>query len=131
MHPETAQARGESAGNMMPVPKNLLAASPSGRAAEEVTALIQNSGLRLEHIVSHGQPSPPGFWYDQPEEEWVLLLRGSATLDFGEEGALDLRSGDCLTIPAHVRHRVGRVSEDAVWVAAHFSKERSQNTSRQ
>ena len=106
---------------MIPRVTNLLppAESPSGRAAEEEIPLLQTPSLRLEHLVSHGHASPPGFWYDQPDDEWVLLLRGTATLDFGPDGVLDLKAGDSLTIPARRRHRVAGVSEDAVWVALH------------
>jgi cupin 2 domain-containing protein len=107
---------------MLPRVANLFTAgeNPSGRAAEEVTPLFQASSFRLEHIVSHGQPSPPGFWYDQSGDEWVVLLRGAAVLVFGEDGSLELVAGDSLTIPAHLKHRVEKVSEDAVWIAAHF-----------
>ena len=52
--------------------------------------------------------------------EWVVLLKGSATLLIAEEGSVDLGAGDYLLIPAHVRHRVERTSEDAVWLAVHF-----------
>lgn len=94
---------------------------PSNQAAEEVAPLLETAAFRLEHLVSHGQPSPPEFWYDQPESEWVLLLRGTATLDFADRGILDLSAGDSLTIPARMRHRVAKVSRDAVWVALHFA----------
>jgi len=107
---------------MLPSVTNLLH-SPPGHLEQPLTEtthpLLQTPSLRLEHIVSRGQASPPGFWYDQPNEEWVLLLRGSATLDFGEVGLLNLESGDSLTIPARQKHRVEEVSEDAVWIALH------------
>ena len=108
---------------MIPRVVNLLetpAGNLSGRAAEVVTPLIQTSTFRLERIDSYGHASPPGFWYDQEEDEWVVLLRGNAVMDFGEDGSLMLSAGDCLTIPAHRKHRVESVSEDAVWVALHF-----------
>jgi cupin 2 domain-containing protein len=99
-------------------------ASPSGREAEEVTVLLQTDLFRLEYIASYGQASPPGFWYDQPDPEWVMLLVGTATLDFGEDGTLELEAGGTFTIPAHVKHRVSAVSEDAVWVALHMDRKR-------
>jgi cupin 2 domain-containing protein len=98
----------------------------NGSAVEEVTDLLKNPAFRLEHLVSHGQASPVGFWYDQPQEEWVVLLRGTASLVFVEGdsvvGTLDLVAGDSLTIPAHQRHRVETVSDDAVWIALHFNR---------
>jgi cupin 2 domain-containing protein len=110
---------------MLPRVLNLLAppdgTTPTARqgGAEETFPLLQTSSLRLEQLVSHGYASPPGYWYDQTEDEWVLLLRGRATLAF-ESGTLDLVAGDCLRIPARLKHRVERVSVDAVWVALHF-----------
>jgi cupin 2 domain-containing protein len=104
---------------MIPRVTNLLPA-PSGHGEEKISVQLQMPHLRLEHIVSRGQASPRGFWYNQMDPEWVALLRGTATLDFGEDGFLDLNAGDSLTIPAHQKHRVEKVSEDAAWVAVHF-----------
>lgn len=80
--------------------------------------LWESGSLRLGCLVSFGTPSPPGFWYDQPDAEWVMLLRGNATLRF-EEGDLELVAGDSFVIPPHLRHRVEQVSGDAVWLALH------------
>lgn len=101
---------------------NLFAPLPSDGTQENIIPLLDKPAFRLEQVVSYGQPSPPGFWYDQPQSEWVLLMRGNATLDFERDGTLELRAGDCLLIPAHSRHRVERVSQDAIWLALHFSE---------
>ena len=90
---------------------------------ETVRVLLERRGFRLEQIVSRGRPSPAGFWYDQETEEWVMLVRGEAVLSFDPGGELVMRTGDFLTIPARLRHRVERVSSDAVWLAGHFSGE--------
>jgi cupin 2 domain-containing protein len=104
---------------MLPV-RNLF--RDAGMGNSEVTQVLASAeNLRLEHLVSNGEPSPPGFWYDQPEDEWVVLLRGSATLVFEGDSSLELCAGDSLTIPARRKHRVERVSQDAVWVALHFN----------
>lgn len=91
--------------------------SSSSREVTDVLAHGEHS--RIERIVSHGQASPPGFWYEQSEDEFVILLRGSATLAFadGEEHALE--PGHWLLIPARCRHRVvaTAVNEDTVWLA--------------
>ena len=80
--------------------------------------------MRIERIVSTGQASPPGFWYDQPDDEFVVLLAGAASLRF-EAGdvTLDLKPGDWVEIPAHVRHRVEATQADppTVWLAVHRS----------
>jgi len=76
--------------------------------------------MRIERIVSTGQASPPGFWYDQADDEFVVLLAGIARLRF-EEGdvTLDMRPGDWVEIAAHVRHRVEstQVEPPTVWLA--------------
>jgi cupin 2 domain-containing protein len=86
---------------------NLLRALPDASAAETVDALLGRPGLRIERIVSLGQASPSGFWYDQGESEWVLLLAGAARLRFEDETEpRRLAPGDWLDIAAHRRHRV-------------------------
>lgn len=104
---------------MPPETLNLLQAVPDAAAQEQFLPLLSRDGLRLEQIVSHGQVSPEGFWYDQPQPEWVALLRGSARLEF-DDGERPLVAGDALLIPAHCRHRVAECSLDAIWLALHF-----------
>ena len=102
---------------------NLFARLPHGGPDENITALLTTPNVRIERIVSTGQASPPGFWYDQNESEWVVLLTGGASLRFdGETDTRELRPGDYLHIPAHVRHRVEwtHPSEPTVWLAVHI-----------
>ena len=102
---------------------NLLFPLPDARAAEYVAALFTRPGLRLERIVSLGQASPPGFWYDQPEGEWVLLLAGAARLRFADETeARLLGPGDWLDIAPHRRHRVDWTDPESptVWLAVSY-----------
>lgn len=103
--------------------KNLLADLPGELPEELFETLLQTPSVRIERIVSTGQASPPGFWYDQEEHEWILLLRGSALLRFDDEAApVALQPGDCLNIPAHRRHRVEETSSDqpTVWLAIFY-----------
>ena len=102
---------------------NLLFPLPDARAAEYVAALFTRPGLRLERIVSLGQASPPGFWYDQPEGEWVLLLAGAARLRFADQTeARLLGPGDWLDIAPHRRHRVDWTDPEnpTVWLAVSY-----------
>lgn len=78
--------------------------------------------MRVERIVSTGQASAPGFWYDQPDDELVVLLAGAARLRFEEgDATFDMKAGDWIDIPAHVRHRVESTQADppTVWLAVH------------
>ena len=86
--------------------------------------LVQTGSFKLERIVSSGQATPPGEWFDQDRDEWVALLSGSAGLLFeGEDHPRPLRPGDYLLIPAHVRHRVEwtEPGTETVWLALHFA----------
>ena len=101
---------------------NLLSGLPSYQAEEQIERLIDGPKARIERIVSTGQASPAGFWYDQPDDEFVVLLTGAARLRF-EAGDLnlDLAPGDWVEIPAHARHRVEWTQADppTVWLAIH------------
>lgn len=114
------------------IPSNLLEDHlPSLDAAaegqdEQVVDLLNQDGVRIERIVSTGQSSPPGFWYDQDEAEWVLLLSGAAGLRFEDDDATrELRPGDHAFIAAHRRHRVEwtATGESTVWLAVFFEAE--------
>jgi cupin 2 domain-containing protein len=102
---------------------NLLRNLPEACGDEALETLLETADLRIERIVSHGHASPEGFWYDQDESEWIVLLSGAAKLEF-EDRTLPLGPGDSLNIPAHVRHRVEWTSPDepTVWLAVFYRK---------
>ena len=89
---------------------------------ERLETLLAGARFRVERIVSHGHASPPGFWYDQPGREWVVVLSGRARVRFEGEQALELGPGACLDIPARARHRVEWTDPDGptVWLAIHY-----------
>lgn len=101
----------------MPLIQRLLLDLPAEGVGEHLQTLLSRSGLRLERIVSDGQVSPPGFWYEQPEDEWVVLLQGAATLEYADATKIDLTVGDALLIPAECRHRVAYTAARTVWLA--------------
>jgi cupin 2 domain-containing protein len=78
--------------------------------------------VRIERIVSHGHSSPPDFWYDQQQAEWVVVLKGAARIEFADR-MVEMRSGDFVAIPAHTRHRVDWTTPDqpTIWLAVHYS----------
>lgn len=104
---------------------NLFEPCPQARAAEVTERLAGGAGVRVERIVSHGQASPPGFWYEQAEDEWVAVLSGRARLDFGDGGSRDLAPGDHVLLPAGLRHRVGWTdpAQPTVWLAVFWAPE--------
>lgn len=100
----------------------LLDALPASLPDELFTTLAQADGVRIERIVSTGQASPQGFWYDQEWAEFVLLVAGSAGLEMEGAAVRTLGPGDWAVIPAHARHRVAWTDPDrpTVWLAVHY-----------
>lgn len=104
------------------MPDNLYA-PPAASANEIFTDLLKRPGLRIERIVSSGQCSPPDFWYDQTEGEWVAVLQGEAKLRFADETeARHLRAGDFVDIAPHRRHRVDwtPAGQVTIWLAVFY-----------
>ncbi|MGO9673985.1 MAG: cupin domain-containing protein [Methylocella sp.] len=109
--------------NRAPAPDNLFDLSGVYPGAEQSLTLVDAEGVKIERIVSSGQASPPGFWYDQDFAEWVLVLAGSAALRLdGEAADRVLRPGDHLFIAAHRKHRVEWTDAGAatIWLAVHL-----------
>lgn len=103
-----------------PAIDNLLRSLPAASTGEVTQILAKSPTLRIERIVSRGDCSPPGFWYDQGEDEWVVLLAGGATLEYQAPARLQrLVPGDFVSIPAGVRHRVAWTDPTrvTVWLA--------------
>jgi cupin 2 domain-containing protein len=102
---------------------NLLTSLVPAQDKEQIDKLSTSHGnVRVERVVSTGQASPPGFWYDQPDDEFVVLLTGAARLRFQlGDITLELKPGDWVEIPAHVRHRVEWTQHHppTVWLAVH------------
>jgi len=104
-------------GNLLALPDDM------GGTTERFEELLCRSGFRIERIISSGQASPPGFWYDQDVAEWVVLLSGAAELQFEDEAApRKLVPGDWIDIAPHRRHRLNWTdpSQPSVWLAIHY-----------
>ena len=101
---------------------NLFTDLPLHLPNELITTLLNADNLRIERIVSHGHTSPAGFWYDQDEHEWVVVLKGSARLRFENEDAVEMKPGDCIQISAHKKHRVEWTTpvEPTIWLAVYY-----------
>ena len=105
---------------MTPSVFNLLASLPAARDGEVTQLMVTGKGVRFERIVSLGQASPEGFWYDQEEAELVIVLAGRARLNIaGESQDRALGPGDAVFLPVRCRHRVAWTDPNhpTVWLA--------------
>ena len=102
--------------------ENLLATAAALPAEEIVENLAQGPGCRIERIISSGQASPPDFWYDQEQDEWVAVLQGTGRLQWEDGSYTSLAPGDWLLISAHKKHRVDYTSQEppCVWLAVYL-----------
>ena len=104
--------------------QNIFKNIPPNLPFELIENIAGDAGsVKIERIVSRGHASPPGFWYDQDKNEFVILLKGKAGLRFKDRDKIfKLRPGDYVNIPAHTIHRVEWTSaeEDTVWLTFHY-----------
>ena len=101
---------------------NIFKNLPTNSDTEEIIEIIEkNDNIRIERIISTGQHSPENFWYEQNENEFVILLKGEAELEF-EDKTINMLPGDNLLIPALQRHRVKSTSkkEKTIWLAVFY-----------
>ncbi|UTM60252.1 cupin domain-containing protein [Photobacterium sp. CCB-ST2H9] len=106
--------------------QDLLADIPENLPEELFQNLLVSSHLRVERIVSRGHQTPAGDWYDQDENEWVLLIQGEAELVFDDSRPpVHLKAGQSVFLPAHCRHRVNWTAEGehTIWLAIFFPAE--------
>jgi len=108
---------------MKPFSTNIFSDIPKSLPEELVECILKQDNIVIERIVSYGHVTPAGQWYDQAEDEWVILIQGQATLLFEKNQRLvRLTPGDYLLIPAHTRHRVKWTLPDfnTIWLAVHL-----------
>ena len=98
---------------------------PDSPPEEVFTTLLQHDGIVIERIVSHHHASPEGYWYDQAHGEWVLLIRGRATLRLeNPDEEVTLAAGDHFWLAPGRRHRVERTDSNTLWLAVHIGLSR-------
>ena len=101
--------------------QNLLAVSDLPLEEERFEDILRSQNVRVERIISCGQASAPGFWYEQGEDEWVLIVKGSADVitkdSQNAETLWQLQPGDCLLLKAGQKHRVERTDKLTIWLA--------------
>jgi cupin 2 domain-containing protein len=98
---------------------NLFANLPELSESEQSLSLFEKPRIKIERIVSESYRSSAGFWYDQDEDEWVVVVRGEATLEFEGGELVRMKEGDYVTIPRHVKHRVHQTDPKTIWLAVH------------
>lgn len=104
-------------------PDNIFSKIPDDIPEEIFETIISSDTVIIERIISKGQSSAEGFWYDQEKNEWVILLKGAARIGFeNQEEPVHMKAGDYIHIPAHCRHRVEWTDPDCttIWIALFF-----------
>ncbi|MEL6496759.1 MAG: cupin domain-containing protein [Cyanobacteria bacterium J06623_7] len=101
--------------NIFDLPANLL-------PQELIESLLSQDDILIERIISTGQTTPPGEWYDQNKNEWVIVLQGEGELSYADNSRIKLTAGDYLLIPSHQKHRVEYTSTEppCIWLAIFF-----------
>jgi len=100
--------------------ENIFAGVPKTIGEEQFLTLFENQSVKIERTISQSHSSPAGFWYDQAEDEWVIVLRGHATLEFEGGSLVEMKEGDHVTIPSHVKYRVHQTGPETIWLAVHI-----------
>ena len=88
---------------------------------EVINNIIDNKSVKIERIVSTGQSSPDNFWYNQNQNEWVVVLQGYGVIEYTDGSSIKLSTGDSLYIPAHKKHRVQETTNPTIWLAVFFN----------
>lgn len=102
--------------------ENLFHSIPAVIEEEVFETLLQSNDVKIERIISKGHQSPESGWYDEPRNEWVIVLKGEAVIAFESGEQEKLVKGSYINIPAHTKHRVSWTKPDTetVWLAVHY-----------
>jgi len=98
---------------------------PADHSKETFEDMVSKPGVRLERIVSYGQSTPEGEWYDQNWDEWVMVVQGAAVLRLEDDSLIEMKPGDSVMLPAGQKHRVESTSESGptIWLALHLGEQ--------
>ena len=88
-------------------------------SGEEARELLAFGGAAVEQILSGRLEAPAD--YLQPQDEWVVVLAGAATLEVAGE-TLELTARDWLFLPAGLPHRLVRTEPGTDWLAIHLHR---------
>jgi cupin 2 domain-containing protein len=101
---------------------NIFDSLPEDISEEIFTVLAQGEAVKIERIISRGQSSPASGWYDQNDNEWVIVLSGEARISLENDRGFHLKAGGYLNIPAHTKHKVEwtKPNTETIWLAVHY-----------
>lgn len=97
--------------------QNLFDNAAPPTTGERFETLLQCRNLLIERISSSAVIAPNN--YIQAQDEWVLLVRGTAEIEIDGRTEL-LKSGDYVFLPVKTPHSVKKVSDGALWLAIHL-----------
>jgi len=95
---------------------------PKDIPSEIFEDIITKENLKIQRIISKGHVTPKSQWYNQTQDEWVLILKGEAILSFQTRDDVKLSLGDYFNIPAHTKHKVSWTTPntETIWLAIHY-----------
>ena len=101
---------------------NLFDNIPKIRDSEVFEQLVNSNNVSIERIVSKGHQSPESGWYDQEQNEWVMIVSGEAILSFDDGSDMTMKKGDYINIPAHKKHKVKWTDPEIeiIWLAVFY-----------
>ncbi len=104
------------------IKNNLFQNIPDKLQKELFETIAESDNIKIKKIISDGHTSPPGFWYDQDQNEFVMVLKGNAILEFDDGTTQEMGEGDYQIIPAHKKHRVSYTdtNEKTIWLAVYY-----------
>ncbi len=102
--------------------KNIFESIPENLDEEVFELLAQSEKVKIERIISKGHSSPTSGWYNQDQNEWVVVLKGEAVISFENGEEVELKAGSHINIPAHTKHKVKwtHPEVETVWLAVHY-----------
>lgn len=100
---------------------NLLSNIPLSSNQEIFETITQNNNIKIERIISYGQTTAKDYWYNQEDDEFVVIIKGNAKITYEDGEIFDLKKGDSLYIKAHQKHQVTYTSNPTIWLAIFIS----------
>lgn len=102
--------------------ENIFNAIPEQLDEELLEVIARSGSTRIERIVSQGHCSAADDWYDQAQNEFVIVLQGEAVLRYADGKEITMVPGSYINIPAHTRHQVRWTDPEVktVWLAVFY-----------